>query len=278
MNISISVLRLLFRFKGTTCLAIILVGAILGSCSKRKIKLPPPPPPPPMTSEKNDEMNYQTVRKQALRSRSTIPSNRTRYEGSLWRDESSWGNLLRDHRARFKNDVVTITGMQDIISIEKSDPTPIPKPIIPAGETQAGQAAEILQALAAASAPSQAEKEQNAVLRSIKTLSARVQSVLPNGNMVIIAEKIDYRKQSTVRYITKVKGIIRPEDVTSNNEVPALRLARSEVQVKRQVQSKKNNYNRLAPLIGKKKAGLLDRLSHAATPQKGKAVTPVNTK
>jgi len=58
------------------------------------------------------------------------------------------------------------------------------------------------------------------------------------------------------------------------NEVPALKLARFEAKIKRQMLSK--NLRALAPLIGTKKAGLLDRLTHMATPTGNKA-KPVNT-
>ena len=111
---------------------------------------------------------------------------------------------------------------------------------------------------------SKAEEEQNEVLSSLRSISAYVQSVLPNGNMVIVGEKVDYRQQNTVRYVTTVKGIIRPADVNEANEVQAIKLARFEPKIKRQMLAR--NLQNLAPVVGQKKAGLLDRLSHIATP------------
>ena len=40
--------------------------------------------------------------------RKKISVTRNLYEGSLWRYESSFGNLLRDHRARFRGDLLNI--------------------------------------------------------------------------------------------------------------------------------------------------------------------------
>ncbi len=232
----------------------------MNSCSKERIELPKAP----MTEAEKKAENHSNLKQHSYRSRNSIPTNQSRYEGSLWRDEASWGNLLRDHRARFRGDLVKITGLQDVISVSTATAKkPMPKPVIAAGEAQAGQINDILDY---ASGISKAEEEQNEVLGSLRSISAYVQSVLPNGNMVIIGEKVDYRQQNSVRYVTKIKGIIRPADVNENNEVPAHKLARFEPIIKRQMLAK--NIRSLSPMIGQKKAGLLDKLSHMATPQK----------
>ena len=252
---------------------------LISGCIKNRMPLPEPPPLPP--PPKPPELDYQDIRKQSFRSRGPMAVNQNKYEGSLWQDESSWGNLLRDHRARFKNDVITITNLQDIISIsepEKPKPVTRPTPLTKLAEGQAAKAGEVIDAVSEAMGESDGEKEQREVLKSLRTLSARVVSVLPNGNLAILAEKVDYKQQNSIRYVTYIKGIIRPEDVSDKNEISALKLARSEVQIKRQFHSKQLKLKALAPLIGKKKAGLLDRLSHMATPTKSQKVSKVNTK
>ncbi len=238
------------------------------ACSSGSVDIPAPQP----AVEQNKMDNYDSIRRESYRARSSVPASQGRYEGSLWRDEASWGNLLRDHRARFKGDLVKIINIQDVISVPKAkEPA---QPIIPevaaAGEEEAAQ---ISQALDAITGMTEAEKEQNEVLSSLRQISAYVQSVLPNGNMVIVGEKVDYRQQNTVRYVTTIKGIIRPADVNEANEVTAVKLARFEPKIKRQMLAK--NLNNLAPIIGQQKAGLLDRISHVATPSGGNQ--PVNT-
>lgn len=242
----------------------------LTACGGNQVEMPSLEPPAKNTGSDSLE----ELKKDSYRARSAIPVNRGRYEGSLWKDEASWGNLLRDHRARFRGDLVKITNLDDVITVSKPEEPQQPviqTPLAAAGEEEAAQATQALEAI---TGMSQAEKEQNEVLGSLRSISAYVQSVMPNGNMVIVGEKVDYRQQNSVRYVTTVKGIIRPADVTEANEVPALKLARFEAKIKRQMLAR--NLRTLAPVIGKEKAGLLDRLSHIATPGSGGS-QPVDT-
>ncbi len=250
-------------------LLLFIVTLLLTSCSEQRIRLltPPAPPAPPPVKKQDD---YRDIRTRAYRSRNRVPLKQTRYEGSLWGDEASWGNLFRDHRARFRGDLVKIIKIEEMISIpEKKEPTPATGPAA-AGEEAAAQ---INQVLDIAAGVNKAEEEQNEVLSSLRSISAYVQTVLPNGNMIIIGEKVDYRQQNSVRYVTSIKGVIRPSDVNDSNEVPAIKLARFEPKIKRQMLSK--NLRALAPLIGTQKSGLLDRLSHIATPTPRRAA-PIN--
>jgi len=233
--------------------------------------------PPPFVKPQETRFDYPDERKFSLRNRNPIPLEATKYEGSLWRGESSWGNLLRDHRARFKNDVLTITNLQQIINIAEDKPEPIAQPLIPAGEAQAGQAARAIEAISAAVGIIDVEKERNDVLRSFRQISAQVIDVLPNGNMVILGQKVDYRQQNSVRYVTKIRGIIRPEDVSPTNTVSALMLARSEVNTKRQVQAGRINISALAPLLGAKKTNLAKQVKRAASGRGSSQNTAVPT-
>lgn len=245
-------------------LLILLLALSLSGCLKSRMALPKPPAPPPAPVK--PEVDYTDVREHSYRTRTSVPVKQKRYEGSLWQDESSWGNLLRDHRARFRHDVVTITDLAEIIVIPKKDPVAAPAAGNAAVEGAAGQANKAIDAINATLGLDNAEEEQNEVLANLKTISARVLTVLPNGNMVIIGEKVDYRRGNSVRYVTKIKGVVRPEDVNEKNEITSLKMARSEVKIKRQVMAKRLNLGALAPVAGKNAAGLMDRLSHMATP------------
>lgn len=244
-------------------LLIIMAVFLLSGCAEQRTKLFSPPSPPVQPKQKKEE-DYSNIKKHSYRSRSKIPLSKSRYEGSLWQDEASWGNFLRDHRARFKGDLVKVIDINKMISIpKKEEPATVARPAVPEGETAALAAN---QALDAVTGQMKAEEEQNEVLSSLRSISAYVESVLPNGNMLITGVKVDYRQQSSIRYVTTIKGIIRPSDIDINNEVTAIKLARFETKIKRQVLAR--NYQALSPLIGTQKAGLLDRLSHIATPSK----------
>ena len=58
---------------------------------------------PDKTAEGEDDL----LRKQRFRTRPPIRTARNLYEGGLWRGAASWGNLMRDHRARFAGDLLT---------------------------------------------------------------------------------------------------------------------------------------------------------------------------
>lgn len=250
-------------------LLLIICALLLTGCAEQRTRLLKPPTPPPPPPEKKAE-DYTDIRTRNYRSRSRVPIKQTRYEGSLWKDEASWGNLFRDHRARFRGDLVKIISLNEVISVPKKEEQQPAVGAAAAGEDAAAEASKVLDAV---TGMAKAEEEQNEVLASLRSISAYVQTVLPNGNMVIIGEKVDYRQQNSIRYVTTIKGVIRPSDVNDDNEVPAIKLARFEPKIKRQMLAK--NLRSLAPVIGTQKAGLLDRLSHIATPSRSRSA-PVN--
>ena len=193
--------------------------------------------------------------------RRLITARRNPYEGSLWQYESSFGNLFRDHRARFRGDILSISELQAIVTV------PPPKEQEENGEqgptSDAARANVLLEAL---TMRDQIEEEQNEILRNLEIISARVTRVLPDGNMVIRGRKVDYRQRNKVRYITTVIGILRPADVSDTNIVSAAKLAYPDVKIKRQQSGGllREKLERLAPLTGKQQAGLAGRLSEFA--------------
>ena len=187
--------------------------------------------------------------------RKRISSSRNIYEGSLWRYESSFGNLLRDHRARFRGDLLSINEVGLIANA--------PPPNLAAEGQPAGGAETANVALEALTLRDAIEEEQNEILRNLDGISARVIRVLPDGNMLIKGQKIDYRQRNQVRYITTVTGILRPADVNNSNIVSASKLANPNVKIKRQQSGNliRERLQKLAPLLGKKKSGFLGRLT-----------------
>lgn len=234
---------------------------LFSGCMQRQLEVQVPQPP---QTPKKPALDYMDMKTHSYRSRSPIPSSHNQYEGSLWRDESSWGNLLRDHRARFKGDVITITGLQNIITVPEEKAA---TPTTAAPAAGPGGAAPVAPpSPTPLTGKEKTEKEQRDVLKKLTTISGRVTQVLPNGNMVVVGEKIDYKQLNTVRYVTKISGIIQPEDVNHDNQIDALKMARSEVQIKRQMLAR--SVRAATPIRTRRKTGLLDRLSHITTPAK----------
>lgn len=68
--------------------------------------------------------------------RPRVQSSRNKYEGSIWRDEASFGNLFRDHRARFRHDLITIKEIGNIVTVppprkkRTNQIMPSPKPVL----------------------------------------------------------------------------------------------------------------------------------------------------
>ena len=213
-------------------------------------------------ASKSKKTTNQRLNSEKRLRRKRVSVSRNLYEGSLWRYESSFGNILRDHRARFRGDLLTISELPSVVNV--------PEPKAEAeGETASDptndtQRASLL--LEAITMRDEIENEQNDILRTLETISARVTKVLPDGNMLIKGQKIDYRQRNQVRYITTITGVLRPADVDDSNIVSATKLANPNVKIKRQQSGTfiRERLQKLAPLVGQQKAGLMGRIGDFA--------------
>jgi len=229
---------------------------IIEGCSPQRPKPQPPKEVLVENAKKKQNEKLNITSRRLLRKR--VSSNRNPYEGSLWRYESSFGNLLRDHRARFRGDLLNINEVGVIVN------APPPKSL--SGNTPEGGAETANVALEAMTLRDTIEEEQNDILRNLDSISARVIRVLPDGNMIIKGQKIDYRQRNQVRYITTVTGVLRPADVNDSNIVSASKLANPNVKIKRQESGSlvRERLKKLAPLLGKQKSGFFGRLGDLA--------------
>ena len=193
--------------------------------------------------------------------RKRVSVSRNLYEGSLWRYESSFGNILRDHRARFRGDLFTISELPSVVNVPEPKAEAEAEAAAPTNNTQ--RANLLLEAI---TMRDEIEREQNDILRSLETMSARVTKVLPDGNMMIKGQKVDYRQRNQVRYITTITGILRPADVDDSNIVSATKLANPNVKIKRQQSGAfvRERLERLSKLSGRERAGLMGRIGDFA--------------
>lgn len=162
---------------------------------------------------------------------------------SLWKESRGGNNLFRDYRASQPMDLITIivneslTGkkegtttvtqessfsaaIRNLFGLENSDRV---RDSADATDTRTGGAD--LSNLARASLSSEfegdGETERKGTLRG--RISAMVAEVLPSGVMRIEGEKII--SLNSEEEIMVISGLVRPEDVNSNNEVDSSKLA-----------------------------------------------------
>lgn len=154
--------------------------------------------------------------------------------GSLFSPSGQLADAVRDLRASRVDDIVTIL-VSDRSSASASGTTNTQrKSSLTAGITAAAgpfKATGALPNLAAATGAQQLQG-QGTTSRDTSftaTLSARVIYVLPNGNLVVEGEKhvwVNSERQSVL-----VRGIVRPADLNSGNQISSDRLSDLEVRI-----------------------------------------------
>jgi flagellar basal body L-ring protein FlgH len=261
---------------------LLLASALLGGCSW----FTPPAQRQTAKDAPGKAANAVLTDPARLKSRPAVNTTRNLYEGSLWRGAASWGNLMRDHRARYVGDLLTVSKMADIIKV------PEQKKAEPLAAQQAAQ-----QAQQAPEKPNpkidpvlaflqeqqkrreQIEAEQNEILRSVENVEVEVIRVLPNGNLIVRGlHPPIFRDGNRVRYLLTLRGIVRPSDVDDNNTITSSKLSKAEYKIQRQVQTQSLPLGAVARAANKPKEGaLFDRLTDLATSQGPNRTTQVQT-
>ena len=221
--------------------------------------------------------------------RPPINTTRNLYEGSLWRGAASWGNLLRDHRARFRGDLMTVVDLQKIINVPEAKPENQVQTLQQQQQQQLqqqqqqqvqqeGEADPILAFLRRQESRRQEiDQEQNEILRSIGSIEVEVVRVLSNGNLLVrgVHPPI-FRERNRVKYVVTLSGIVRPSDVDETNNVNAIKLSKAEYKIRRLVRrdsvASSNSAQRRSRRNG---PGLLDRLGgFISSPRSTRRATP----
>ncbi len=255
-------------------LGVLAVGAALAGCSwlSGVDQTKQPEQQAPGSAQSAAEGSRQRVRP-------AVNTTRNMYEGSLWRGPASWGNLMRDHRARYVGDLLTVSDMAKIIKV-----TPVkaeaPQPAAQAPEKPNPNIDPVLAFLKEQERRQEdIEKEQNEILRGVENIEVEVIRVLPNGNLVVrgVHPPI-FRDRNRVKYVIQLRGIVRPSDVDDSNSINASKLSKADYRVQRLVKRQSLPLSALARAAGKPKEGaLLDRLTDFATSPGANRTTPVQT-
>ncbi len=213
-----------------------------------------------------------------------INTSSNRYEGSLWLGDASWGNLLRDHRARYVGDLLTVTEMSKIIKVPTAPAAEKAKVETPAPEEKKPKSPldPVLAFLREQQKLREAiDREQNEILRSIDSMEVQVARLLSNGNMVVqgVHPPI-FRDQNRIKYIVSLRGIVQPSDVDNNNTIASSKLSRAEYKIRRLVRRQSVPVGSMARALGRPQEGnVADRLADFITgPGTGSRDTTVSPK
>ena len=200
------------------CLAASLAQPALSKKKKEK-----PPEPTPLDRYVAESLSH-----------SQAPSPTATSAGSLWSAASRLTDLGSDIRARLVDDMVTI-----LVSEKASAVT--------TGATKTQRQSQIAASINAAGGITRAtgpwanlaKTSNNTQLDGsgttsrettlTTTLGARVTHVLPNGYLVV-----EGNKELTInseRQVITVRGVVRPEDLTTGNIVPSDHVAQLEIRV-----------------------------------------------
>jgi flagellar L-ring protein FlgH len=156
-------------------------------------------------------------------------------DGSLWSPQARWSNLAADDKAHNVGDIVTIL-LDDAYSSTANDSLKTARTFsASSGVTGAFGTVSPTSGWQSLFSPNSAETlngaGQSAITSSLNvTLAGQVMDVLPNGALVIQAARnmfVGNQRQTII-----VRGILRPEAVSSTNVATSSSLTNLEVEVK----------------------------------------------
>jgi flagellar L-ring protein FlgH len=155
-------------------------------------------------------------------------------EGSLWNDNGYRSDLIRDFKARYVNDVVTIRVSESTQALASADAKNSRDTQAAAGYDHLfGLEKSIYELPNLVSGKSNLSFEgKGATSREttlLTTLTARVVDVLPNGYLVVEGmREIRVNNENQSVYLT---GVVRPEDIGPSNVVLSSNVAQMSVRV-----------------------------------------------
>jgi flagellar L-ring protein precursor FlgH len=213
--------------------AAILLAAALGGCTSlqrlSEIGRPPPMTPP---ADPTAEPNYRAV---SMPMPHIVPP--AAEPASLWRGGSR--TFFKDQRAAQVGDIVTVlVNTTDTADVENastetrqgSETMGMPnmfglEAALPRILSKAVNASSLVSANSAGSAGGTGVIKRNETV--MLRLAGVITQVLPNGNLVVAARQ-EMRVNSELREL-RVSGVIRPQDIASDNTVPHDRMAEARI-------------------------------------------------
>jgi flagellar L-ring protein precursor FlgH len=154
--------------------------------------------------------------------------------GSLWISDSALNNMASDYKAKHLNDTVIIQVVEQTtakstgdVNAQRSFQAKSAISGLP-GRIPTGGVNPLLTAQSSSQLKGQGATSATSTLRT--SLAGRVIAVLPNGDLVVEAERqvtINSQRETMV-----VRGVLRPGDIAADNSALSTSLASLEVELK----------------------------------------------
>jgi flagellar L-ring protein precursor FlgH len=162
------------------------------------------------------------------------PQPSPKAEGSLWVGAGRRSDLFRDFKARDVNDFVTIRVVESIEASATADASNSRNTEVTAGldhffglEGRIRELPSLVEGKSSSSFEGTGATTRSSTLQT--NLSARVTDVLPNGYLVVEAQR-EVRLNNETQYIY-LTGVVRPEDINRENVVLSSAVAQMTVHV-----------------------------------------------
>ncbi len=163
------------------------------------------------------------------------PLASTRSAGSLWPLEgSAFTDLATDYKARRLNDIVIISIVEQTLAQAEGNVTTgrafsTTSAITGiAGQVNTASLNPLFAAGSSSSLKGTGTANSNSLVQA--NISGRVVAVLPNGNLVVEAERqVSFNQQSQTIIL---RGVVRPGDISAGNSVPSTSLSDLELELK----------------------------------------------
>ncbi|MEM9101746.1 MAG: flagellar basal body L-ring protein FlgH [Pseudomonadota bacterium] len=150
-------------------------------------------------------------------------------DGSIFRDTTAV-YLYQDRKANRVGDIITVNLSERTqasknadTEISKETDVNLPNPTLLGRPLSLGFGGANLNMIASGEREFTAEADTEQNNRLTGTITVTVQQVLPNGNLVVSGEKWITLNQGSE--FIRLTGIVRPEDVSSENTIPSNRIA-----------------------------------------------------
>ena len=211
--------------RAKSLLVVLLLSLLCGS-AWAKLKLPG-------KDNKNDsgELRNQYIQKVQNQA---VPVQDTRTLGSLWMPTSAMSNLSSDFKARTLNDSIIIrvtvaTSAQQTGSLTSSRTTANSSAITGlVGDVKTKGVNPLFNGNSSSTLKGSGQTAANSTLTT--SLTGQVIAVLPNGNLVVEAERQIFMNKEKETMV--VRGVVRPNDIATDNSVPSTMLGNLEVELK----------------------------------------------
>ncbi len=178
----------------------------------------------------------QDLRKAYITSVQQLPGAQPepRTMGSLWSPGAPLGQLASDYKARGINDIITIvvaelTSSQSTgnLNSQRTFATQSAITGLP-GQVSTANVNPLFAGNSSAQLKGQGQATADSQLTT--TLTGRVIAVLPNGNLVVEAERQVYMNNQHETMI--VRGVVQPNDITASDSILSTSMANLQIEMK----------------------------------------------